>query len=672
MRFRSIQLTNYRQYRDLELTFYQGEHDLQVIVADNGVGKTNLLNAFTWCLYGEEPHLGTSRKDAGKQKIEPKLNKEVIAEYANQGLRVADVRVQIEIEDGSGADAKLIRVVRSVPFAILADGSFREKSAEEQLTVAIIRSQGADYPLEGEGAQEYLNKVLPASIRRYFFFDGEQLNSYFRTSEGDRIKEAVYSISRIDLIKTMIQRLDSVVKSQRRAAANMSTDTSRLEKMLANKEQTLAGALKFVDEKKVEIEELQQKITEINDRLLGVPNVGELERRCVDLRKKRDNQQKRVNEAECAYYKFARERVVDFYLYPAVRGSLEKIRSLENEGQLPPSIDPGKLEAALKEGKCTVCGHELSREERDRISYLLDLYKVSSRTSNILSSMTSELARSIDAVKRYPAERKHHFDALRAAQCDLDELEDQLKEAEAQVAQYADTGEAVKQNYEDRAAFQKQLEECSRQMGTRQSMIPRLKSEIDKINRKLVDEAKKSDKSAKLERMVEFGNRALGVLKAAEKAIVDETREKMAVRTEELFKGLVWKDSKCDRIELSSNYIPSLYDKSNYSCAGTCSAAERSLLALSFTLAMHEVSGFDSPLFIDTPIARASGENRENFAHTLVEVSENKQLILAFTPDEYSVSIQNEFEPALATYIRLRLDPEEMHILEPEVENRGN
>lgn len=287
MRFRSIQLTNYRQYRDLELTFYQGEHDLQVIVADNGVGKTNLLNAFTWCLYGEEPHLGTSRKDAGKQKIEPKLNKEVIAEYANQGLRVADVRVQIEIEDGSGADAKLIRVVRSVPFAILNDGSFREKSAEEQLTVAIIRSQGADYPLEGEGAQEYLNKVLPASIRRYFFFDGEQLNSYFRTSEGDRIKEAVYSISRIDLIKTMIQRLDSVVKSQRRAAANMSTDTSQLEKMLANKEQTLAGALKFVDEKKVEIEELQQKITEINDRLLGVPNVGELERRCVDLRKKK-------------------------------------------------------------------------------------------------------------------------------------------------------------------------------------------------------------------------------------------------------------------------------------------------------------------------------------------------------------------------------------------------
>lgn len=72
--------------------------------------------------------------------------------------------------------------------------------------------------------------------------------------------------------------------------------------------------------------------------------------------------------------------------------------------------------------------------------------------------------------------------------------------------------------------------------------------------------------------------------------------------------------SKCERIELSDGYRLSLYDCAGYSCAGTCSAAERALLALSFTLAMHEVSGFESPLFIDTPIARASGENRANFA----------------------------------------------------------
>lgn len=160
-------------------------------------------------------------------------------------------------------------------------------------------------------------------------------------------------------------------------------------------------------------------------------------------------------------------------------------------------------------------------------------------------------------------------------------------------------------------------------------------------------------------------------MKQVEAAIVSEVRKEMECRTEQLFRGLVWKNSKCDRISLSDQYQLSLYDKEGYSCAGTCSAAERSLLALSFTLAMHEVSGFESPLFIDTPIARASGENRENFARTLVGISESKQLILAFTPDEYSESISREFESVLSAYIKLYLDENERHVVVREEERNG-
>ncbi|HAM14727.1 MAG TPA: hypothetical protein DCP91_02455 [Eggerthellaceae bacterium] len=90
----------------------------------------------------------------------------------------------------------------------------------------------------------------------------------------------------------------------------------------------------------------------------------------------------------------------------------------------------------------------------------------------------------------------------------------------------------------------------------------------------------------------------------------------------------------CDHVELGKTYQLALYDKTGFSCAGACFAVERALLALSFTLAMHEVSGFESPLFVDTPIARALGENRANFAQILAQVSKGKQLILTFTPDE--------------------------------------
>lgn len=59
MRFNSIILKNYRQYRDVTLAFPKiKKTDLHMIVASNGVGKTNLMNAINWCLYGDEPHLG--------------------------------------------------------------------------------------------------------------------------------------------------------------------------------------------------------------------------------------------------------------------------------------------------------------------------------------------------------------------------------------------------------------------------------------------------------------------------------------------------------------------------------------------------------------------------------------------------------------------------------------
>ena len=59
MRFDSIDIENYRQYKSLHITFPEKSgNDLHVIVASNGVGKTNLLDAINWCLYGDEPHLG--------------------------------------------------------------------------------------------------------------------------------------------------------------------------------------------------------------------------------------------------------------------------------------------------------------------------------------------------------------------------------------------------------------------------------------------------------------------------------------------------------------------------------------------------------------------------------------------------------------------------------------
>lgn len=668
MRFKQIEIHNYRQYRDLTLEFRPGDHDLQLIVADNGVGKTNLLNAFTWCLYGDEPHLGNSKYDAG----EPKLNKEVIAECVQNSVWVENVSVIVTVELGDTKNST-VKIKRSVPFRLLQKNGleFIEKKAEEQFTVTVTNGiDGQALSLKNEGATAYINRYLPESIREYFFFDGEQLNTYFQETKGDRIKEAVYSISQIDVLSRTIDHLKTTVSGKKRDASAISSSTAQIYKKLDELKQTRDGDIDRIERNQSSLFEAKRRLSDIDGQLRGVEDVRGIENEreaALELEKSYLEHYKRD---QAKYYEFVRKMMVDFNLYPVAKKTLDVIERMEREGHLPPSIDPEKLQKALSMGTCTLCGHSLNEDERAHIEAMLNQFKVSSETSNILSSMRSELKRIVDSVKRYPAERKRVLQSLKKDEQGLEQIGLRLNDINARITKFAESSDDLKRLFEEREQLDAEIASLNQGIGAFQSKKDEMDGMISVWEKKLNAELEKDKKTEAANRAISFGNRALSVLKAAEKAIVDDVRKRMESRTEALFKELVWKNSKCDRIELTERYQLSLYDRQGYSCAGTCSAAERSLLALSFTLAMHEVSGFDSPLFIDTPIARASGENRENFAKTLVEVSKNKQLILAFTPDEYSEAISREFEPAIATYTRLRLDEQESEVMK-EVEYRG-
>ena len=654
MRFDYIKIKNYRQYRDALITFPKAKHDLQIVIADNGVGKTNLLNACTWCLYGEEPHLGLTGKYAG----EPILNKEAIEEAKQAGRFQETVSVEIGFSDGE----KRLEAFHSVPVLIPKDSSVVVKVAEARRRVRVYRDSGCDV-YEGERASELINRYLPKSIREYFFFDGEQLNNYFKEGHGDRIKEAVYRISQIDAFVRIISRLDQIVKTVRRDASKMDPKTDEYQKRIEEIEETLAGCRKYISERQAEIADLERRVEEIDDRLRDTPDVAELENQKKNLQRQLSELEAERAESLDGYYGFVRNKTIDFNLYSTAIAVYGLIQSMEDEGQLPPQIDKRYLEEMLLVGHCKVCGHLLDDEDRDRVKALLETLRVGTETSMLLTSIKSELSRIIASVDSYPKERERYMKQLEVLDRREGDLSGRLGSVETSLSKYASTSEEIKKLYTDRRLFQEQRDELNQQIGTRRNTIGNREPELNRIKKRLAGALTSNEKATKLQEQVKFGERALKVLKQVESSIVTEVRKEMEHRTEELFRGLVWKDSKCDHISLSDQYQLSLYDRAGYSCAGTCSAAERSLLALSFTLAMHEVSGFESPLFIDTPIARASGENRENFARTLVGISSNKQLILAFTPDEYSESISQEFTPVLASYIKLELDEDERHVL---------
>ena len=65
--------------------------------------------------------------------------------------------------------------------------------------------------------------------------------------------------------------------------------------------------------------------------------------------------------------------------------------------------------------------------------------------------------------------------------------------------------------------------------------------------------------------------------------------------------------------------------------------AER-ILALSFSIALHNISGFDSS-FNRQALAMVSGKTREYIAKVLSKISDERQILLLLTPEDYGSDV---------------------------------
>ena len=127
----------------------------------------------------------------------------------------------------------------------------------------------------------------------------------------------------------------------------------------------------------------------------------------------------------------------------------------------------------------------------------------------------------------------------------------------------------------------------------------------------------------------------------------------MQKETFDFFNRLIWKKNAFSKVNILEDYSFQLLDQYGDQTLGSCSAAERALLALSFTIALQQTSGHDSLLYIDTPLGRVGEKNRVNFMDVLLEVAKSKQVILSFTPTEYDDNVRAQLNNQYSSYCEL-------------------
>ena len=193
MLIKKITLRNFRQYMNTEIIFSTDpEKNITLIKGDNGTGKTTLAQAFQWVLYGHTNF-----------QIQELINRKA-KENANPNDEVI-LCVILELEYAK--EDYILK--RSITYK-KTKSDFIEKNDGYYFTIAKKDINGNNEYISESQKNYIVKQILPEDLSKFFFFDGERIETLAKELSGGKskeFKEAVYGLVGLRATQNAIRHL---------------------------------------------------------------------------------------------------------------------------------------------------------------------------------------------------------------------------------------------------------------------------------------------------------------------------------------------------------------------------------------------------------------------------------------------------------------------------------
>jgi len=659
MRIERLLIKNYRQFKNVEVCFQKtSAYDLHVVIAKNGAGKSNFLNAVNWCLYGDEPHLSNRSEQL------PIINLDTI--YETPDGKDQKVEVQLKVKTADGKDIiftreEVYKIYDRYPNDQADDQPTKQEVLQTRNFEVQVNVAGTDWEiLEGENAKLHVERFVPKNIRQYFFFDNEQLDRYFR-DDGTDIRTQTFQISNIDLLASVERKLNTTLIELTREMGRGNKDVDSVGDELERYKEDLASIEDRLKDESQQFADAKEKIQDLNAKLEGKPDIDKYEEELKTLANKERSKKALLDDK----VKERQDLLLDYskiiMLCPAINNASNTIDVKREKREIPPPVDPSFLKKILELHECSICGQHLNRESEERISELLAEFEQTTIIGKPLNDMDYPLRQLRDRHGAFKEKLRKVNDDIEVQKQDLADIE--MRTDEIHRIESAHPKEVIQEWSRQRKEYASIYDTTKETIGRMKERRDGIRDDIAKAEQRLQRMLQQREKSDALAKQALLCKQAFDTVTAVKEAIMADTRKKIEAETRDLFLNLIWKKHTFKDVRISDDYNVELIHARGYSCLGSTSAGERELLALAFIRALHEVSGFDSPILIDTPVARLSDTNRENFAEALIAASTEKQIILIFSFSEYSDDISKPLDLSCSTKTIITLAPGESEAL---------
>jgi len=634
MKIKKIVLKNYRQYmgeQTIKFSTYK-DKNLTIVIGINGAGKTNLLNAITWCLYGREGHLAES------SAYYPMCNDSVRASLKLG--EVAEASVETFFEDENSGDE--FRISREAKFRKTKEDSLSALTENSCAWMKIPPSQ--DWK-EGDASFLVHYRILPSGVKDFFFFDGEQLIKLFEEETADKVRSAILDVSQISLMNTTIKHLEDKKSELMKEIGKFSPKTRELSEKreaFVNGLKELEEEIKRLEENKKEVERL---LKEIDGKLRGYS-----EERVRELRERSERLEgdiKDVDERKRSLYGDFTKLIIEdgpFCLAGKALGLVMKsIKEKYRKGELPPRVKATFLRELLERGRC-ICGTDIKRGKgRQKIKRELENSAIATKLDENVSSIRYGLNVPLERGENFLKTKLNLGTEIKKLEIKRNQLREELEGVRARLKELKI--EKIESLINQKEDYEGQKEDLSDTLSKKRYQKENSGRVIKELEDDLKKESRKEEKLNTLRKKIEICEGGLSFLQEVKEEILGEVRSSVERKTFEYFHELIWKKKKFRDVKIDENYVVDVIDRYGHNIIGGISSGEREILALSFMASLRGISGFEAPIVIDTPLARISGEHRANIAKCLPRYLKDVQIIILLTDEEYTKNVEKILAP---------------------------
>lgn len=612
MRFKSITIENvFSYYGQKTFNFESSEKPITLIIGENGFGKTSFINSVKVALHGiNKDILNIGNQTLTKQDFilgNPAKNFSGMLNRRAKTDRLNTVKVHITIED----DNEILVVQRS--FSI-SDNNYTES--------LVIHDEIGELIAQGDDAQDIINSKISPTMARFFFFDGEKIQTIADFSH-EEFTNMLEDVLELDIYDQMVKDADTLIRKISRAEFDHD-----LQSLLSEKESRLEDIAKEIShtkdlnhQYKLKLSSLQTSKNDLDSKLKKLRSrfqkpLSDAKEKLISLQYEKQSLIARMKQVTLLQ--------LPLYLNQQLKTSVQADIDSNYRGKIQIST---KL---LSDKKALLLDKLQNHKSVESIAQAFDeVFQSSNEKQSVLFADPNRIETQYDLL---PTENMSGlFDSLIVNSQLIKELETEIISLEQKMTE-------DKKEYESDFLQVNELTELiirqKMQCETTDVLINGLLSEEKNIRSELSKLTIQEHQNEIANTKIKTLRSIISVASEIKQKIKTDKRAKLENEINEKFQQLKKAGYEADKILLDEQFNLNIFDTyGNPMDILSCSSGQKQIIATALIWGISEYLNEDIPMVIDTPLGRLDETNQ---SLVLKEFYPNvsKQVIILPTPSE--------------------------------------